>query len=135
MQLPDRIPLIKWITILWMGFMAIWAMLEGGVQATVFAALFTSLVTAGQLFNRYLRGRRFSTNSWLAFSAVAGAVTGMGCGLFTLLFMAIKTGLHAHGPEFTAADIDWVLQQIPLWTFAGLLGGLGLGFLGRAAAP
>jgi hypothetical protein len=134
MQLPNRTPLVKWISILWVIYMAIWAMLEGGLRATVFASLFTILVTSGQLFNRYLHSRRFSTSSWLAFSAAVGAVAGAGCGLLTLLFMAIKTGLHAHGPEFSAADIDWVLQQIPLWIFVGLLSGLGIGFLGKAAA-
>jgi hypothetical protein len=41
--------------------------------------------------------------------------------------MAVKTGLHAHGPEFTPAEINWVLQQTPIWTAAGLLAGLGLG--------
>ena len=46
--------------------------------------------------------------------------------------MAIKTGLHAHGPEFSGSELDWVLQQIPMWALVGLLGGLGLGFLLKA---
>ena len=67
-------------------------------------------------------------------TAVFGALLGLGSALFTLLFMAVKTGLHAHGPEFTAEEVNWVVQQIPLWTVVGLLGGLGLGLLLKAVA-
>jgi NhaP-type Na+/H+ or K+/H+ antiporter len=53
----------------------------------------------------------------------------LGSSLLTLVFMAIKTGLHAHGPEFTLQEIQWVSQQTPLWAAVGLLIGLGLGML------
>jgi hypothetical protein len=45
--------------------------------------------------------------------------------------MALKTGLHAHGHEFTRAEIAWVLGRTPLWALAGLFAGLGVGLLGR----
>jgi hypothetical protein len=54
---------------------------------------------------------------------------GLGCALLGLALMAIKTGLHGHGPEFTAAEIEWLVGQIPVWTAAGVPAGLGLGML------
>lgn len=132
MQLPDRIPAIKWISILWVIFMLFWSMLEGGLGATVFAALFTTLVLAGHLYNRFLPGRLLSTNLWLVLATAMGAAAGISCGLLTLFLMVIKTGLHGHGPEFGTADVNWVLQQMPLWILVGLLGGLGLGLLLKA---
>ena len=134
MQLLERIPVIKWFTIFWGIYMVIWAMVEGGLWATVLAAWLSTFVLGGWLFNRFLRGRTVSTGGWLLLSAVAGAAVGIGCGLLTLALMAIKTGLHAHGPEFSAAELAWVLQQIPIWALAGLLGGLGLGFLLKAGS-
>jgi hypothetical protein len=132
MQIPDRIPATKWFSILWVVYMVIWTMLEGGLWATVFAALLTTIVMVGWLFNRFLYGRTVSTGGWLLLSAVLGAAVGISSGLLTLALMAIKTGLHAHGPEFSGGELDWVLQQIPMWALAGLLGGLGLGFLLKA---
>jgi hypothetical protein len=123
---------MKWFTILWGLYMVVWAALEGGLRTTVFAAIWTAILIIGYLFNRFLAGRTLSTGSWLLVSAVLGALIGMGSGLLTLVLMAIKTGLHAHGPEYSAAELNWALQQLPLWTLAGLLAGLGLGLLLKA---
>jgi NhaP-type Na+/H+ or K+/H+ antiporter len=60
---------------------------------------------------------------------------GLGSALLILFLMALKTGLHAHGPEFSAIEVSWVLQQIPLWAAAGLAGGLGVGLLLRWVFP
>jgi hypothetical protein len=43
--------------------------------------------------------------------------------------MAVKTGLHAHGPEFSPSQIAWVMGQVPWWTSAGLLAGVGLAMI------
>jgi hypothetical protein len=56
---------------------------------------------------------------------------GLVAGPMMLIFMSLKTGLHAHGPEFTAAQITWVLRQIPLWSLAGLSAGIGFGLLSK----
>ena len=65
----------------------------------------------------------------LLLTAVFGLVLGAGSGLATLIFMAVKTGLHTHGPEFSQAEIEWVLGNLTLWTAVGLLVGLGLGLI------
>ena len=129
MRIPDGIPGIKWITVIWGVYVVVWATLESGLWATVFAAVLTVIALFGHLFNRFLSGRMLSPVVWLVVTAVFGALFGLGSALLTLIFMAIKTGIHAHGPEFSTLELNWVFQQIPLWTLAGLLGGLGLGLL------
>ena len=129
MQLPDRIPGVRWITIGWAVTMVAWVVLEGGLWVTVMAALLSGITFLAHLANRVLAGRKLALGSWLLVTAVFGALLGLGSALLALLLMAVKTGLHAHGPEFSAGEVNWVVQQIPLWTVVGLLGGLGLGLL------
>jgi hypothetical protein len=43
--------------------------------------------------------------------------------------MILKTGIHAHGPEYTARELAWVWTQLPLWGGVGALTGLGFGLL------
>ena len=40
-----------------------------------------------------------------------------------------KTGVHAHGPEFSPAEIGWLMQQAVLWSLVGTIAGAGLGLL------
>ncbi len=129
MKFPKRIPAMKWILILWGIYIVVWTMLESGLKATVFAALLIVLVISGQLFNRILGDRTIATISGLLLTSLSGVCIGLGVGLVTLALMALKTGLHAHGPEFSAAEVNWVIEQIPLWTAAGLLGGIGCGLI------
>ena len=129
MQLPDRVPALRWMTVIWGVYVVVWATLESGLWATVFAAVLTAITLSGHLFNKFLRGRTLSPVVGLLIMAGSGALIGLGSALIALIFMAIKTGLHAHGPEFSPLELNWVFQQIPLWTLAGLLGGLGLGLL------
>jgi len=110
-------------------YVVAWATLESGLWATVLAAVLAASALLGHLFNKVLSGRMLSIGVWLLITAVFGALLGLGSALLTLIFMAIKIGLHAHGPEFSAQEVNWVFQQMPLWTFAGLLGGLGLGLI------
>ena len=134
MQVPERIPGLKAATILLGLYAAVWITLEGAVPQVVALGLGVATVGAGHLMQKYLGGRRLPVGRWLAVAAAAGFSIGLGSSILTLAFMAVKTGLHAHGPEFTPAEIAWVLRQIPLWTAAGLLLGLGLGALSAAAA-
>ena len=134
MQLPDRVPGLKWLTVLWALYAVIWALLEGGLWPTVLLAVLSGLVILGYLTNRVLSGRKMAFGIWLLLAAVLGALLGLGSALLTVGLMAVKTGLHAHGPEFSALEINWVIQQIPLWTLAGLLAGLGLGLLLKAVS-
>jgi len=134
MQLPDRVPGLKWITILWALYAVIWALLESGLWPTILLAVLSGIVILGHLANRVLCGRKMALGIWLLSAAVLGALLGLGSALLTVGLMAVKTGLHAHGPEFSALEINWVIQQIPFWTLAGLLAGLGLGLLLKAVS-
>lgn len=129
MQFPDRVPGLKLATVLVAVYAVVWIALEGDlVRVTVLGAA-TSFVIVGALFQRWFAGRRLAPLVWLALCAALGAILGFNSGMFTLLFMAVKTGLHAHGPEFSPEQINWLLEQLPWWTSAGLLAGLGLGLL------
>ncbi len=73
--------------------------------------------------------RPFTLPIFLLLNTLLGLLAGAFAGPLSLFFMVLKTGLHAHGPEFTAAEINWVLQHIPFWGISGALGGLGIGLL------
>ncbi|MEW5989183.1 MAG: hypothetical protein AB1791_21360 [Chloroflexota bacterium] len=120
-------------TIAWGVYAAVWITLEGNVAQTVLLAVGLALLTAGHLGQRGLGGRQLSRSQWLLVAMVTGLLTGLFSSLLTLIFMVVKTGLHAHGPEFTPDEMAWVVQQIPVWAAAGLLAGLGLGLLGVAS--
>lgn len=89
----------------------------------------TTLLGAAYFLQHFLGGRTLSSRRWLLLAAASGGLMGLTLGLLALLFMAMKTGLHGHGPEFSPAEINWVLGQLPLWTAAGLSAGLGLGLI------
>lgn len=89
----------------------------------------TTAVVLAYLMQHFLGGRTFSVKQWLGITAVLGLIFGLSSGLLTLLFMAVKTGLHAHGPEFTPPEVTWVIQQTLWWTIVGLMAGLGLGMV------
>lgn len=60
---------------------------------------------------------------------LSGLIAGLVVAPLTLLWMAFKTGLHWHGVgDFTAAQILFVIEDTPLWIFAGGL----LGWAGQA---
>ncbi len=129
MRVPDHVPGLKWIAILWALTVAAWAVLEGGFWQTILLGVLSCIVLLGHLVNRVLAGKTLALGGWLAVSAVLGALLGLGSAFLILFLMAIKTGLHAHGPEFSSQEVAWVLQQMSFWTLAGLLGGFGLGLL------
>ena len=89
----------------------------------------TTAVLLAYATQHFLGGHMYSVKQWLGITAVLGLLFGLASGLLTLLFMAVKTGLHAHGPEFTPTEVNWLIQQIPLWMAVGLLAGLGLGMV------
>lgn len=129
MIFPKKIPGLKLLLIGWAVYTAVWISLEGALGQVVAMGVATTLLIVGQLGQRFLGGRSFSQGIEVLLTAVLGLIIGGGSGLLTLVFMAVKTGLHAHGPEFSMAEIDWVLSQLWLWTAVGLLVGLGLGLI------
>ncbi|WP_374689054.1 hypothetical protein [Promineifilum sp.] len=115
-------------------YAAVWLALEGApIRDLLLAAALLALALWRVLSRRLLE--RVNGGAWrgarrVGLSAAAGLAFGAGLPLLTLFLMALKTGLHAHGPEYSAAQIAWVWGQLPLWAGAGLLAGVGVGLVG-----
>lgn len=129
MQVPKTLPGLKWFTIVAAIFGVIWISLEGGLWQVILMATLVVLASAGFIFQRFFGGHQLSRSSWLMVTTLFGLVMGICLPIFTLVFMAVKTGLHGHGPEFSPAEIEWVIRQTPIWAITGLLAGLGIGVL------
>jgi len=129
MQMPDRLPGFKWLVVFWAISAVLWSQLEGDLQRVSFFGFLTTLTGLAYLFRRSMNGRVFSVIGGLSIMALWGLAMGAGTVLMSLFLMAIKTGLHAHGPEFSPAEITAVWQLLPLWSLVGVLAGLGAGLL------
>ncbi|MCP4424378.1 MAG: hypothetical protein GY803_07805 [Chloroflexi bacterium] len=129
MKIREKIPGLRWVAALLGVYTAVWITLEGSLWRVTIMGVGWTAVSAIYLFQKYLGGRVVKGWRWVGGTAVAGLLMGLSGGTLTLMFMAVKTGLHAHGPEFTLDQIAWVLRQIPVWAAAGLSAGLGLGLL------
>ncbi|HMT20044.1 MAG TPA: hypothetical protein PKE20_02165 [Promineifilum sp.] len=110
----------------------VWLALEGSVARDLLLAIPLSALGMYSILARFLGGRTLSPSRLIALSSFAGLAYGIGLALMMLFLMALKTGLHAHGPEYMPAEVAWVWRQLPLWGSAGALAGLGLGFLSAA---
>jgi hypothetical protein len=135
MQIPAKIPGLRGATVLLGVYAAVWISLEGSLFRVVLMAWWVTAVSLAFLTQRYRGGRTLSTTRWLALVAGLGFFLGLGSGLLALFFMALKTGLHAHGPEFSPRQINWVVRQVPWWSGAGILAGLGFGLLVKSLRP
>lgn len=130
MQVPGDIPGFKLFTVLVSVYAVLWIALEGHLGRVILLGCAVSLWLLAVAVRRWLGGRWLSPALWVAVCGALGAITGFVSGMLTLLFMAVKTGLHAHGPEFSPVQIEWVIGQLPWWTSAGLLAGAGLAMIG-----
>ncbi|MBK6712462.1 MAG: hypothetical protein IPG51_19355 [Chloroflexi bacterium] len=101
MGFPEKRPYLKWLTAVYILYALVWISLEGSLAGVVIMGTGTTAVSLAYLAQRYLGGRSWSLRAWLGRTAVLGLLFGLGSGVLTLVFMAVKTGLHAHGPEFT----------------------------------
>jgi hypothetical protein len=129
MQIPTKIPSLNFITVLMGIYAVIWISLEGLLWREIILGVGVTAVSLLHLLQKYGGGHVVSLAKWVGATATLGLLLGLGSSLLTLVFMAVKTGLHAHGPEFTLQEIQWVSRQIPLWAVAGLLIGISLGML------
>lgn len=129
MSFPTKIPGLKWITAVYALYALIWISLEGNLTAVTLMGSATTAVLLLYLAQTIFGGRELSMKQWLGITAVWGLLFGLGCGVLTLFFMVLKTGLHAHGPEFTPAEVNYVMQQTIWWAMVGLLAGIGLGMI------
>ena len=129
MQFPERMPGLKWLTIIIAVYGIIWISLEGAlIQVLLFSAGLT-ILSAGYIVQKHMAGRKHSLGGWLILCAAIGCLAGLTFGLLALILMAVKTGLHGHGPEFSPVEVSWVAWQIPWWAASGLIAGAGLGLL------
>jgi hypothetical protein len=129
MQIPDHVPGLRILFIFWAVSAVIWSALEGNLLRLQLFAVLTAVTAAAFLFQRLMAGRRFAVGTGILAAVLWGLALGVGSALMALFLMAVKTGLHGHGPEFMAVDIANVLGHLPLWSLVGLLSGLGFGLL------
>ena len=113
-------------------FTAVWMVTEGDLLRDVVLAASLLLVGLMAIARRWSWLRALPPGKTVALGAVGGFAYGMGLVLLTLFLMAVKTGLHAHGPEYTTYELVWVWNQLALWAVAGSLVGLGMGLLAVA---
>lgn len=127
MKIPAHIPGWRAAAALLGLYAVLWLALEGDLRIDLALSALFLIVAIWHLARRYLAGQTLALSRWLAITAAIGLAFGTGLVLLTLFFMALKTGLHAHGPEYTPSEVARLWSRLPVWSVAGLLGGLGLG--------
>jgi hypothetical protein len=128
-----QVPYLRAATSLWGLYALVWLSLEGDVARDGVLAGWGLALLALWAARRW-GGCCVSAGRAATLGAAAGLAWGAALGPAVLLMMAIKTGLHAHGPEYSAAQIAAVVGQWPLWIGAGVLAGAGVGLLAVALA-
>ncbi|GAB4265661.1 MAG: hypothetical protein Kow0080_06050 [Candidatus Promineifilaceae bacterium] len=129
MLFPAKMPGLRPFLWLFFVYTAVWISLEGVLWRVVVMGVGVTAVTVAFLLQRTVGGKHFSVVGFVVLVTAAGLLFGVLSSLFTLIFMAIKTGLHAHGPEFTRAELVWVWRHLPVWAVAGGFAGGGLGLV------
>lgn len=61
--------------------------------------------------------------------ALTGGMAGLIAPAFILGLMVLKTGVHAHGAEYTPLEILWVAHQFGTWLMWGAAVGFGVGLI------
>ncbi|MEM7802039.1 MAG: hypothetical protein AAF633_22790 [Chloroflexota bacterium] len=103
-----------------------WLPPEGNIVLVVGFGWITSSIVVIRLLRRWLEPIDFQLRGWVLLWGGGGLAVGAVVPWIILALMALKTGVHAHGPEYTPAEINWVAQQWPFWLSLG--GGIGLGY-------
>lgn len=129
MKIPLTIPYFRLVPGLTLAYGFLWMALEGELWRDLVLAAAVILLAVGSATTRFLGGRTLSVRRFVLVAVAAGLVAGVALPLVTLFLMALKMGIHAHGPEYATREIVQVWRQLPLWSIVGGLVGLGLGLL------
>jgi hypothetical protein len=126
MRIPPRFPGLRLATLLLVAGSVLWIALEGEIARDLALGAALTVLSLAHLVQRTLGGKALSPMRWFLLLALLGLATGLGSALLTLGLMILKTGLHAHGPEFTAREFVWLVGNLPAWAGGGMLAGAGL---------
>ncbi|HSH05182.1 MAG TPA: hypothetical protein VLL52_21890 [Anaerolineae bacterium] len=122
-------PVNGWLVAGWVGYGLLWIGLEGELWRVILLGVWSGLLGVwwlGWQGRRWLGGEGWR---WWLQLGLGGVLWGGSSVGLTLLLMVLKTGLHAHGPEFSPAEIGWVGEQWVVWMVVGGLVGMGVGML------
>jgi len=129
MRIPGRVPYLRVATLLWGLYALVWTALEASLARDALLAgwglALLALAAAARRFGR----RALPAGRVAAVGGAVGLAWGAALGPAVLLLMAVKTGLHGHGAEYSAAQVAAVVGQSVWWVGAGVVGGVGLALL------
>lgn len=128
-QIPDHFPFFKWFFILMALYTAVWMGLEGDVGRVLLMGGGWTAALLLHFIQTYAGGRLVRRWVFVLETAVFGTLFALSTVALTLVFMVLKTGIHAHGAEFSPQEINVLIQKLPIALLAGLLAGAGLGLM------
>ena len=127
----------RWLVILLGVVIFVWLSFEDthvwpvALLGALAAGLSVSLWATGRFGGRMIAGRVLPL-----YLATLGGLTGASASVITALLMLFKNVRHAHlFPDFPLEMIGAILARIPAWTGAGVLIGVGLGFVWLTLRP
>lgn len=126
MLIPERLPGLKITLLALVMFGALWISLEGDLRWSAIIAVLTIVSSSGYVIQRWFGGKTLTRAQVIGLFAAMGIAAGLIFTPLTLFFMAFKTGLHGHGPEFGRAEFGWILERAFLWPVVGLMAAVGI---------
>lgn len=107
----------------------IWLPFEGNIFLVVPFGWLTGFTVLVLILSRFLHKTTFALPGWIVLWGGLGGIIGLLTPWLIVGLMILKTGVHAHGPEYTPAEIAWTLSQFPGWGVIGAGFGVGYGLL------
>lgn len=129
--IPSRNLLFRLLTALLGIVILFWSGIEDKDVITVTALgwLLSVLAVMFSLMS-HLGGRTLGAAALLKLAALAGSAVAALSSAMTVLLMLFKDLRHGHVyPDYPPPLMLGILERLPLWSLAGGLAGLGLGFL------
>ena len=129
--IPSRNPFSRLLTVLLGIVILLWSGIEDKDVITVTAlGLLLSILTVMLGLMSRLGGRTLGAAALLKLAALVGSAVAALSSTMTVLLMLFKDLRHGHVyPDYPPPLMLGILERLPLWSLAGGLAGLGLGFL------